>query len=194
MNTPVTFDIKFYGEQRLVAPPRVDSVTPVVKAIEASYERGLSADRWDRYFLGMASYVAGKSKDDSTRVGCVIVGPDNEIRSTGYNDFPRGVNDAVAERRQRPEKYLWTEHAERNAIYNAARVGIPLKGSRAYVSCMFVCMDCARALVQAGITEIVCEEPKDGSAALADRWKDDIARTSMLFEEAGVTVRTLEAV
>ena len=67
----------------------------------------------------MANLVAKKSKDQSTQIGAVIVGIDNEIRSTGYNSFPSGINDDLQERQERPEKYYWIEHAERNALYNA---------------------------------------------------------------------------
>jgi dCMP deaminase len=145
---------------------------------------------WDRYFLGMAKYVGERSKDRSTRIGCVIVGPDNEIRSTGYNGFPRGLNEALESRHKRPEKYLWTEHAERNAIYNAARMGTALKNCRAYVSSSFVCMDCARGLVQSGITEVICEAydvAKHGD--LQKRWEADVARARILFAETRVAMR-----
>src|SRR5678816_3286831 len=87
---------------------------------------------WDIRFLREAARIATWSKDRSTKVGCVIVGPSREIRSTGYNGFPRGVNDDVDERHARPMKYAYCEHAERNAIYNAARVGIPLEGCTLY--------------------------------------------------------------
>jgi len=83
---------------------------------------------WDEYFVAIAELVCFRSKDRSTKVGAVIVGPDNEIRSTGYNSFVRGINDTIEERQQRPEKYFWFEHAERNAIYCAARHGASLKG------------------------------------------------------------------
>lgn len=143
-----------------------------------------NATGWDSYFMTMANHVATRSKDRSTKVGCVIVGPDNEVRSTGYNSFPRGINDDAPERHERPEKYLWTEHAERNAIYNAARMGTPLKGCRAYLP-WFPCMDCARALVQAGIVELVAIRPD-----LEDkRWGEDFKRVGALFDEAGVRVR-----
>jgi dCMP deaminase len=145
---------------------------------------------WDRYFIGLAQYVSGKSHDRATKIGCVIVGPDNEIRSTGYNGFPRGLDDKLESRHERPEKYLWTEHAERNAIYNAARMGTALKDCRAYVSSSFVCMDCARGLVQSGITEVICEKfdaAKHGE--LQQRWEADVARARMLFGEAGVAMR-----
>lgn len=139
---------------------------------------------WDEYFMQLAALVATRSKDRSVQVGCVIAGPDNEIRSTGYNGFPRGIDDTIEARYERPEKYLWTEHAERNAIYNAARMGTALKGCRAYLP-WFPCMDCARALVQAGVVELVSYEPD-----LQDkRWGEHFRRALLLFGEAGVHVR-----
>lgn len=139
---------------------------------------------WDTYFMNIAHLVATRSKDRSTKVGCVIVGPNNEIRSTGYNSFPRGIDDANEERHQRPEKYAWTEHAERNAIYNAARHGTPTEGCRAFLP-WFPCMDCARALVQAGIKEVVGVEPDLSTP----KWGEDFRRALVLFDEAGVAVR-----
>lgn len=139
---------------------------------------------WDDYFMGLASHVATRSKDRSTKVGCVIVGPDNEICSTGYNGFPRGINDEVPERHERPAKYKWTEHAERNAIYNAARMGTALKGCRIYLP-WFPCMDCARAITQSGIVELVCHAPDMND----ERWGHDFSTATVLFEEAGVAVR-----
>lgn len=108
---------------------------------------------WDTWFLGFAAHAATKSKDPSTQVGCVVVGPDREIRSTGYNGLPRGVRDAP-ERMERPAKYLWTSHAEQNAVAQAARVGVSLKGCTAYVT-HHPCSACARSLLQAGVTRIV---------------------------------------
>lgn len=139
---------------------------------------------WDAYFMSMARLAATRSKDRSTKVGCVLVGADNEVVSTGYNSFPRGINDDAPERHERPEKYKWTEHAERNAIYNAARIGASTKGTRAYVP-WFPCMDCARALVQAGVVEVVGIKPDMMDA----RWGEDFARAETLFAEAGVKVR-----
>ena len=75
--------------------------------------------RWVEYFYNIANEVKNKSKDKRTQIGAVIVGKNKEIVSTGYNSFPRGINDWDEERQERPEKYYWFEHAERNAIYNA---------------------------------------------------------------------------
>ena len=79
---------------------------------------------WTEYFLNIAETVKLKSKDKRTQIGAVIVGRDNEIVSTGYNSFPRGIDDEVDERQVRPEKYYWIVHAEMNAILNAARIGV----------------------------------------------------------------------
>lgn len=111
-----------------------------------------AVESWDATFLGLAERFAQRSKDPSTKVGCVIVGPDREVRSMGYNGLPRGVED-LAERMERPAKYLWTSHAEENAVAQAARIGVSLKGCTAYVT-HFPCARCARALIQAGITAV----------------------------------------
>ena len=103
---------------------------------------------WTDYFINIAEQVKEKSKDINTKIGTVIVGKDKEILSTGYNSFPRGLNDELSERQERPEKYFWFEHSERNAIYNAARIGVSLKESTAYLTSGLPCMDCARGLVQ----------------------------------------------
>ena len=105
----------------------------------------------------------------------------------GCNCFPRGVSANVEARHHRPEKYFWFEHAERNAIYAAARAGIPLDGCRAYLP-WFPCMDCARALVQAGIVELIATRPDVGDP----KWGEDFKRVERLLAEAGVDLRFVE--
>jgi dCMP deaminase len=109
---------------------------------------------WDWYFAEIAEVVSSRSRDPSTRVGAVIV-KDRAIISTGYNGFPRGVNDNVPERYDRPEKYWWTVHAEENSIFNAGRSGISTAGATMYVVPLHPCVDCAKAIVQSGIREVV---------------------------------------
>lgn len=103
--------------------------------------------------MALAETTARKSKDPSTKVGCVIAGPDNEVRSIGFNGLPRGVDD-LAHRMERPQKYLWTSHAEENAVAQAARAGSTLKGCTAYVT-HHPCARCARSMIQAGIACVV---------------------------------------
>ena len=142
---------------------------------------------WDRRFIDLARHVGNWSKDRSRQVGCVVVGADNIIHAIGINGFPRGLNDEDERRHQRPAKYLWTEHAERNAIYNAARIGIALAGCRMYVP-WFPCVDCARAIVQAGIVELITVEPD-----VADpQWGEGFVVSLELLKEVGVTVRFIE--
>src|SRR5260221_5874004 len=121
---------------------------------------------WDQYYMDICKAVAARSKDPNTQLGCVIVGPNHEIRSTGYNSFPRGIRDDVPERLARPAKYLWIEHAERNAICNAARAGTATEGCSIFVEIM-PCMDCARAIVQAGIVEAVVSAGRLGQDSTA---------------------------
>ena len=142
----------------------------------------MEVTKWDERFLELAKSIAQWSKDPNTKVGCVIVGPDREIRTTGYNGLPRGANDDVPERSQRPEKLLWYEHAERNAIYNAARTGIRLEDCWAY-STLCPCMDCARAFIQSGIRRVVAPKPDLVKYAL---WADSFKKSEVLFKECGV--------
>lgn len=134
---------------------------------------------WDEYFSKLAETVALKSKD-STKVGCVIVGPNHEIRSTGWNGFSRGVKE-TAERMERPAKYDWTIHAEANAVANAARAGISLDCCTAYVT-HFCCSSCSDMLIQSGVSVVVV-----GQGSVVGEHKQDLAKTK--FEEAGVVVR-----
>ena len=142
---------------------------------------------WDTYFFLMAHTVAMKSKDQRTHCGCVIVGPDKEIRSTGYNSFPRGIDDSRPERQERPEKYFWFAHAERNAIYNAARMGTPLKDCDLYVTGM-PCSDCAIGIIQAGIKKVKVHEFKCDHVLASNKGSIDHQKVISLFAEAGVEV------
>lgn len=142
---------------------------------------------WDAYYLNLCRNVAARSKDPNTQIGCVVVGSAHEIRSTGYNSFPRGIRDDLPERRTRPAKYLWMEHAERNAIFNAARAGTCTEGCSIYVDIM-PCMDCARAIVQAGIREVVISQERMQQYS-SDYYDEHFKNVEVLFQEAGVRIR-----
>ena len=145
---------------------------------------------WKEYFRNIAHQVKLKSKDERTQIGAVIVGQDNEIVSTGYNSFPRGISDDISERQERPEKYFWFEHAERNAIYNAARIGVSTKGTTMYLTCGIPCADCCRGIINAGITTIVCEVGEAG--AKGPKWEESGKRSLQMFNEAGVKIQYYE--
>ena len=106
--------------------------------------------KWDQRFLKLAEHISGWSKDPSTKVGCVVVGEDREIRSTGFNGFPRGIADDSDRLSDRDKKYPLICHAEENAIMHAARIGLSLKGCTAYVTWP-PCTRCARSLIQAAV-------------------------------------------
>ena len=89
------------------------------------------ASKWDLRFIDLARHISEWSKDPSTKVGCVIVGEDREIRSTGFNGFPRGIDDTSERLGDRNQKYPMICHAEENAIMHAARIGVSLKGTMA---------------------------------------------------------------
>ena len=139
-------------------------------------------------YLEIAYAVSKLSKDESTKVGALILGQSNEIRSQGYNGSPRGcAADEDSRGKTRPEKYYWFSHAELNAITNAARFGAALDGCSLIVTHP-PCMDCARAIVQAGIKQVFVPT---WDAAFQIRWSEHISRASQLFAECGVELWVL---
>ena len=117
---------------------------------------------WDEYFMGVAFLAAQRSKDPSTQVGACIVSSDNKILSIGYNGLPRGCSDddfPWEKTDDTPEhsKYFYTTHSELNAILNYR--GGSLEGSKLYVT-LFPCNECAKAVIQAGIKEIIYGDDK----------------------------------
>jgi len=145
---------------------------------------------WIEYFRNLANTVKLKSKDERTQIGAVIVGTDNEIVSTGYNSFPRGLDDTIIERQEKPEKYFWFEHAERNAIYNAARIGVSTKGTTMYLSHWFPCADCARGIINAGIIKLYCDKPDDTKKSSS--YIESFKRSKEMLLEAGVEIQYYE--
>lgn len=138
---------------------------------------------WDKRWLQMAEVVASWSKDPNTKVGCVVVDDRQNLLVTGWNGIPRGVEDESDLRSEKPEKYKWYEHAERNAIYNAAAKGsTSLRGSTLYTT-LFPCCDCMRGVIQSGITRVVV------SYSNVDRQATDGTSQSIkMAEEAGIEV------
>lgn len=143
--------------------------------------------KWDQRFLDLAHHISYWSKDPSTKVGCVVVGADREIRSTGFNGFPRGIEDSLDRLEDREQKYPLICHAEENAIMHAARIGVSLKDCTAYVTWP-PCTRCARSLIQAGIVEVVytCVD------TIPERWHEDFERSTDMMREAGLRVRNIK--
>lgn len=141
---------------------------------------------WDIRFFKLADYLSTWSKDKSTKVGCVIVGFNNEILSTGYNGLARLILEKE-ERVSGADKYDWMEHAERNAIYNAVRRGISIENCRIYIN-WFPCSDCARAIIQSGIKEIITTKPDLNH----ERWGLKFKIALEMLQEANILIRYYE--
>ncbi len=141
---------------------------------------------WDQYFMGIAMLSAKRSKDPSTQVGACIVSDENKILSVGYNGMPHCCNDDDFpwEREGAPldTKYMYVCHAELNAILNYS--GTCLKGSRLYVT-LFPCNECAKAIIQTGIKELIYADNKyDGT--------DGVEASKKMFDAAGIKYRQYE--
>jgi dCMP deaminase len=143
--------------------------------------------KWDKKFMEVANLVAIWSKDQSTKVGCIIVGKDKQIISTGYNGFPKRINDDVKERWERPTKYSWSEHSERNAIYQCALTGVSTKDCTIYVNA-FPCVDCARAIIQSGIIRLVTTKPDFNDIDENSTWRSLCKISLEMLLEAGIIV------
>ncbi len=138
---------------------------------------------WDEYFMGLSLLSAMRSKDPNTQVGACIVSEDNKILSVGYNGMPTGCDDdSMPWEREGAfleTKYPFVAHAELNAILN--RPTVSLKNARIYVS-LFPCNECAKAIIQSGIKEVVYWHNKYKDT-------DGVRASEMMFRMAGVTLR-----
>lgn len=114
---------------------------------------------WDEYFMGVAMLSAMRSKDPNTQVGACIVSPEHKILSMGYNGFPRGCSDDefTWQREGEDNKYFYSTHSELNAILNYR--GGSLEGATIFVT-LFPCNECAKAIIQSGIKEVVYADDK----------------------------------
>ncbi len=142
---------------------------------------------WDEYFMGIAMLAAKRSKDPSTQVGACIVSPENIIISTGYNGMPKGCSDDdfpwARTGEENDTKYPYVVHAELNAILNSN--GRDLRGSRIYVA-LFPCNECAKAIIQSGIKEVIY---------LSDKYSGTMSNlaSKRMLQSAGVNYIRMES-
>lgn len=142
---------------------------------------------WDELYMNMCYEVASRSPDNSTHSGAYIAKKDYTPVSFGYNGMPRNIL-MTPERQERPQKYLFFEHSERNAIYNAGRNGVPLIDCQLYVNWL-PCSDCARGIIQSGISKVIVH--KQGMDAFLmsrndTKWTPQHDIVFELFDETGV--------
>lgn len=142
---------------------------------------------WDEYFMGVAKLSGMRSKDPSTQVGACIVSQDNKILSMGYNGFPIGCSDDEfpwsRDAQGLDSKYLYSTHSELNAILNYR--GGSLDGAILYVS-LFPCNECAKAIIQSGIKEVVYD---------CDKYADTVSvqASKRMLTAAGVKFRQYQS-
>lgn len=138
---------------------------------------------WDEYFMGIAYLSGMRSKDPNSQVGCCIVSEDNRILSVGYNGFPNGCNDDDFPWNREGDpldvKYTYVAHSELNAILNFR--GYTLQNSRIYVS-LFPCNECAKAIIQSGIKEVIYDSDKYANT-------DATIASKRMLEAANVKMR-----
>ena len=134
---------------------------------------------WDEYFMGIALLSAKRSKDPNTQVGACIVSEDNRILSIGYNGAPRGLHDDIMKWEREGSfldtKYAYVCHGELNAILNYRG---DLSGSKIYVG-LFPCNECAKAIIQSGIKEVIYKDDKYAGT-------DNVKASKMMFDTCGV--------
>ena len=138
--------------------------------------------KWMQRHLRMAFQAASWSKDESSQVGAVIVTQDGKPRSYGFNGMPRGINDDVPERHERPDKYMWFEHAERNAIYLARG---DLHDCMIFVTHL-PCPDCCRGIIQSGIKYVVVATQNGMNSEFVQKRKQNLEISLPMLQEAGI--------
>lgn len=153
--------------------------------------------KWDRHFISLALENARMSKDPATQAGAVIVGPDREVRSMGYNGLPRGIADTPQRLQDKDLKRSLIVHAEMNAILNAARIGVSTRGCTLYLALTdesgqvwggAPCTRCTVEIIQAGITEVVAKPFKNQ----ASYWTDSVEQARALLQEAQIQYREVD--
>ena len=132
---------------------------------------------WDEYFMSIALLSSLRSKDPNTKVGACIVSDEHKVLSLGYNGMPTGIDDHKIpwgrEGERLETKYPYVCHAELNAILNSNH---DLKGSTLYVT-LFPCNECAKAIIQCGIKEVIydCDKYADTPGVQASKRMMDAA-------------------
>ncbi|MFV0380449.1 MAG: deoxycytidylate deaminase [Anaerorhabdus sp.] len=142
---------------------------------------------WDQYFMALAHLSSHRSKDPSTQVGAVIVDKNNRVVSIGYNGFPQGCSDDDYPWKKTGDflenKYAYVVHAELNAILNAPR---SIHECKIYVS-LFPCNECAKAIIQSGIKEIIYESDKHHAS-------DSVIASKKMLKSSGISFRQMKEV
>lgn len=154
------------------------------------------SSRWDNYYLQQALLASSMSKDPSTKVGAIIVGPERESLISGFNGFPRLIHDTPERLNNRELKYKLVVHAEENVLLVAAKCGVNISGCSLYYAAQDLqgnlvwggapCIRCTVSLIQAGIKEVVTYK-----AQILDRWSEDMELARDILFEANIKFRLI---
>jgi dCMP deaminase len=139
-------------------------------------------NKWNKRYLELARTISQWSRDPSTQCGAVVIGKSGQVLSQGYNGFPRGMDDSDSLYQNREIKYERIVHAEMNAIYNASRSGVSLEGATVFIHGLPCCHECAKAMIQVGISEVVMHKSNN------IRWNDSCNKGMDFLEEADVKI------
>lgn len=157
----------------------------MLRRVKEEREINASSMKWDSRFMRLAEEISTWSKDPSSKIGAVIVNNERRILATGYNGFPRGIEDSEERLNNREEKYPRIIHAEMNALMNALYNGVSVKDATIYVFGLPVCSECTKSVIQAGIKRVVIPNMKDVPQKWADQWNN---MSEPMYREAGVLV------
>ena len=138
--------------------------------------------KWKKRFLKLSKEIAEWSKDPSTKVGALIISEDRNIISTGYNGFPRGIEDSPDRLNNRELKYKFILHAEMNCIMNALYNGRSVKDCILFVHGLPPCSECTKSIIQAGIKKVITD------SKATNNWKESTKLSLEMLKEANVEI------
>lgn len=141
--------------------------------------------KWDARFMRLAREISTWSKDPSTKIGAVIVNDERRILATGYNGFPRGIDDSEERLNDRDQKYPRIVHGEMNALMNALYSGVSVKDATIYVWGLPVCSECTKNVIQSGIKRVVITHIDNSPEKWQHQW---ITMSKPMYDEAGVSI------
>jgi dCMP deaminase len=141
--------------------------------------------KWDKRFMKLAREISTWSKDPSSKIAAVIVNDERRILSTGYNGFPRGIEDTEERLNDREQKYPRIVHAEMNSLLSALYNGVSVKDATIYVWGLPVCAECTKSVIQSGIKRVVIMRPELAPEKWQIQWEE---MSKPMYDEAGVSV------
>ena len=141
--------------------------------------------KWDTRFMKLAKEISTWSKDPSSKIGAVIVNDERRILATGYNGFPRGIEDTEKRLNDREQKYPLIVHGEMNALMNALYNGVSVKNATLYVWGLPVCAECTKNVIQSGIRRVVIVHPSNAPEKWQMQWEN---MSKHMYIEAGLLI------